>query len=80
MKPRPITKLQAWMRDNRWSDPAFASALNVILEREGSKPISAKSVAKWRRGDGVPRPATQRAIKELTADAVTADDLVEIAT
>lgn len=64
------------MRDNRWSDPAFAKAINEILAREGHKPISARSVAKWRRGDGIPRPATQRAIKELTGGAVTPDNLV----
>lgn len=78
MKPnRPITALQRWMRDNRWSDPAFANAINEILARGNHKAISAKSVAKWRRGDGVPRPATQLAIKELTRGAVTPDDLVE---
>lgn len=64
------------MRDNRWSDPAFSNSINEILRRSNHKPISAKSVAKWRRGDGVPRPATQLAIRELTGGAVTPDDLV----
>ena len=79
MKPnRPITPLQKWMRDNRWSDPAFAAAVNEHLAKEAVKPISAKSVAKWRRGEGVPRPATQRAIKAVSGGAITADDLVEL--
>lgn len=61
------------MRANRYSDAAFAVKLNVILARKGLKPISARSVAKWRlkeRGT-VPRPATQLAIMELTQEAVT---------
>lgn len=61
------------MRAGRWSDAAFADALNIILKRMGQAPISARSVAKWRlkeRGT-IPRPKTQEAIMELTEGAVT---------
>ena len=78
MKPRPITALQRWMRDGRWSDPALAVAINDELKRQGSRRrVSERSVAKWRRGDALPRLETQLAIKEVTAGAITPDDLVE---
>lgn len=80
-KPRPITALQRWMIENRCSDAALAEGLNAILEREGKKLVSARSVAKWRTGeDGtVPRPATQLAIIEFTNGAVTSGDLIAVA-
>lgn len=80
-KPRPITALQRWMRDNRCSDAAMAAGINEILAKAGKKPVSARSVAKWRTGeDGtVPRPATQLAILEFTNGAVTPADLIAVA-
>ena len=80
-QPRPITALQRWMMENRCSDAAMAAGINDILQKAGKKPISARSVAKWRTGeDGtVPRPATQLAILEFTDGAVTPADLVAVA-
>lgn len=79
MKQRPITALQRWMFENRYSDPAFAEAVNAVLARRGiTKTISKRSVARWRRGEGaVPRAHVQGAIMELTEGAVTPTNLLE---
>jgi hypothetical protein len=73
LDPRPITELQRWMTENRYSDPSFAEALNIILKRMNRAPVSPRSVAKWRLKEGgtIPRPETQKAIMELTEGAVT---------
>lgn len=66
------TKLAEWMKQHRWSDPAFAAEVSKHLK----KPITARAVFKWRHRERVPRPAAQRAIAIVTNGEVTANDLM----
>lgn len=63
-------KLEAWMRENRYSDRLFA----VKIQESSGKPCSRRAVENWRKGIAVPRPEAAAAIKEVTGGAVTYDD------
>jgi hypothetical protein len=67
------TKLEKWMRENRYTDNAFAAGINGVTK---GKPVSGRTVTKWRSGSTFPRVASMIAIKEFTKGAVTANDFV----
>lgn len=63
-------KLQAWMRENRWTDKGFAEKFTAHTGDHCSR----RTVENWRKGIAVPRPKAANAIKEITGGAVTSDD------
>jgi hypothetical protein len=68
-------KLETWMRENRYSDPAFAREVSKVANHI----YSARSVENWRRGFSMPRFEAVEAMRAVTAGAVTYEDHVEVA-
>ena len=67
------TKLDLWMKQNRYTDRLFAEAISKDLSRS----ISARAVYKWRHKLAVPRVAAINAIIRITDNTVTANDFLE---
>jgi hypothetical protein len=65
-------KLQAWMTRENIDDSEFARR----MEEQTEKPCSDHTVAKWRRLERIPRPASMAAISVITGQEVTANDFV----
>lgn len=83
MKPRERTKLELWMRANRYSDAAFASAvegqIHALTGEEVT--ISSGTVAKWRLGGSdapMPRKLALRGIYLLTKGAVDPNSFADL--
>ena len=68
------TKIAVWMRENRYTDDAFAAEINKVTV---GSPISGRTVAKWRSGETFPRHASLAAIKKVTKGAVTPNDIIK---
>lgn len=83
MKPRKRTKLELWMRENRYSDAAFAAAVEAELRLNmgHDETISARAVTKWRLGGPdapVPRKHTLQAIYTVTNGEVDANSFADL--
>lgn len=84
MIPRKRTKLELWMRQNRYSDAAFAAALEAEIENMTGGDytnISSGSVAKWRLGGPtapMPRKQALRAIYVITKGEVDPNSFVDL--
>lgn len=83
MKPRKRTKLERWMRENRYSDTAFAAAVEAEIENLTGEPveISPATVAKWRLGGPdapLPRKHALRAIYVVTKGEVDPNSFCDL--
>lgn len=61
-----VMMLEKWMRINRWSDPKFATGINVLLSAKRFPEIQYRSVANWRKGICLPRLQVIEAIETFT--------------
>lgn len=70
-----VTKLEQWMRLNRYSDKAFAKALAPHMK----KAVGPGAVYQWRHRLRTPRPDAMAAIRLITKDKVRPDSFIEAA-
>lgn len=68
------TKLDRWMKENRYSDRLFAEKLATVGVR-----VSARTVESWRQGRAMPRKKALGGIKTVTNDEVLPNDWIEAA-
>lgn len=83
MKPRKRTKLERWMRENRYSDTAFAAAVEAEIENMTGDPaeIASGTVTKWRLGGPdapLPRKHALRAIYVVTKGEVDPNSFCDL--
>lgn len=71
MKQADGAKFSEWLRENRYSIPAFAKLMAQELEADT---FSERTVEKWVQGVAMPRRRNMAAIKRLTG--LTADDFM----
>lgn len=74
MEQTPPTKFAVWLRENRYTDPAFAKEMAKELKLET---FSHRTIEKWRLGLAMPRPASVKAIKAITGGAITMETFAE---
>ena len=70
------TPLARWMWENSYQDTTFAVAVETRMRALGhpEASVSSRTVAKWRRGEAMPRKAALQAMLDITG--LTADDVV----
>jgi hypothetical protein len=76
-KPRIVTALHEWMRENWLGDKELAEKLNAMPQLNGRKPVNARQIARWRKGLAVPRPYYIVALTVLSEGRVGAEHFVQ---
>lgn len=74
VKPRPITVLQRWMTENKYSDTKLADALTGLMPLDYR--VRPGTIAKWRLGFAMPRKEALRALATLSGGIVDANSFV----
>lgn len=76
VKQDRVTPFGAWLRDNRYSDTAFAAVMDEV--DPDSAPHSPRSVQNWRLGLNGPRGKAVQTIRTITKNAVDANSFVGV--
>jgi hypothetical protein len=75
-RPKVVTALTEWMRDQWLTDAELAVKLNAHPKLQ-DKTITARQIARWRKGLALPRPYYVEALREMSDGKVTADSFYD---
>lgn len=73
-KPHPATELLNWMTETGHTDTSLA---NKISELDPTKTVSARQVARWRKGLFIPRAYYMDVLTKLSGGRVDANSFAE---
>lgn len=73
-RPHNVTALLRWMVETGRNDTKLAKEISLLMP---DKTVTARQVARWRKGLFVPRPYYVALLTELSGGRVTADSFVE---
>lgn len=72
-KPHPATELLAWMVETGRNDTKLAQEISAL---DPQKTVTARQVARWRKGLFIPRPYYVDLLAKLSNGRVTAASFV----